>query len=118
MTATALGLGSNEVPIAKNRLALAGQLSCERPRLGSMRRLPRLRQWKDKNMIDTRPEYPPEYDDATECVSCEGEFNLTIESPDHPHEPLENYCCSWQCYAIKLKRDIVKLRRGRGSIRV
>jgi len=67
-------------------------------------------------MTDTRPEYPPEYDDVTECVTCEGEFNSTIKSPDHPQEPLENYCCSWECYAIKLKCDIAKLRRGRGIV--
>ena len=40
MTATAPGSSSNEVPTAKNRLALARQLPCKRARLGQMRRLP------------------------------------------------------------------------------
>ena len=55
-------------------------------------------------MIDTRPEYPPEYDDATECVSC-GDDPMNAPQPN-PEEPMEHYCCSWQCYAIKLKCEL------------
>tara|TARA_R110000751_G_scaffold8688_2_gene33762 strand:+ start:334 stop:528 length:195 start_codon:yes stop_codon:yes gene_type:complete len=46
-------------------------------------------------------EYPPKYDDATECVSC-GDDPMNAPQPN-PEEPMKHCCCSWQCYAIKLK---------------
>ena len=64
-------------------------------------------------MRDTRPDYPPEYDEVVECVGCGDEFPNTIAAPDHPLEPLENNCCSWECYAITLKERIRELRKLR-----
>ena len=49
-------------------------------------------------------EYPTEYDDAIECESC-GDDPMNAPQPN-PEEPMEHCCCSWQCYAIKLKCEL------------
>ena len=46
-----------------------------------------------------RDEYPPEYDEPTECVMCQKEPTVEV-----PQEAGEHYCCSMEC--LKKLRDI------------
>ena len=60
-------------------------------------------------------DYPASYDQVAECVGCGDEFPNATESPDHPHKPLVNGCCSWECYATALECKVVKLKEWLGG---
>jgi len=55
-------------------------------------------------------DYPAEYDDVPVCDGCGDEYVIDGEGTNETPS-IEGECCSWECYAIKLKVQNAELRK-------
>jgi len=53
-------------------------------------------------------DYPREYDDVPTCDGCGDEYVIDEEGTNETPS-IEGDCCSWECYAIKLKVENAEL---------
>ena len=66
-------------------------------------------------MRERMPDYPPEYDDDTECVSC-GDDAMNAPQPI-PDEAAIESCCSWECLSVLYKVQRDELRDANAKLR-